>query len=303
MPPSFSSQPQPPSSPGFRPGDSPGPGNNNYTASSDFGHPPSSRVYATPAHSHASYTPAQGSAVRGSSIGATPLPRADLGTKQRSSVRRQRPRGGQLPPVSPADPSLMAPPSSPFSVGGSEARRRRMGGYSPIPPSSAIGATPGRFSGFGSSSTGGGGGGGGGGGDGGGPPGSGVPPSDLPSEAYSQAGSQAGSELEQAVLWGTNIAVREAMRKFRRFLTEFRMEGDLEEESYYMRLLVEIRSTETYNINIDCQNLYNFLPTRRLYEQLVRYPQEIVPIMDLVVHQEYTNLFGQGKNSFWNFTK
>jgi len=23
------------------------------------------------------------------------------------------------------------------------------------------------------------------------------------------------------------------------------------------------------------------------------YPQEIVPIMDLVVHQEYTNLFGQ----------
>ena len=40
------------------------------------------------------------------------------------------------------------------------------------------------------------------------------------------------------------------------------------------------------------QNLWSFLPTRRLYEQLVRYPQEIVPIMDLVVHQEYTNLFG-----------
>jgi DNA replication licensing factor MCM4 len=116
----------------------------------------------------------------------------------------------------------------------------------------------------------------------------------MPSEAYSQAGSQA-SELDQAVGWGTNNAVREAMRKFRRFLTEFRMDGDIEEESYYMRLLVEIRSTETYNINIDCQNLYNFLPTRRLYEQLVRYPQEIVPIMDLVVHQEYTNLFGQGK--------
>ena len=38
--------------------------------------------------------------------------------------------------------------------------------------------------------------------------------------------------------------------------------------------------------------MWSFLPTRRLYEQLVRYPQEIVPIMDLVVHQEYTNLFG-----------
>jgi hypothetical protein len=95
-----------------------------------------------------------------------------------------------------------------------------------------------------------------------------VAPSEGPSEAFSQA----GSELQQAVLWGTNIAVRDAMTKFRRFLTEFRMEGEEdEEEAYYMRLLVEIRSSETYNINIDCQNLYNFPPTRRLYDQLVRY--------------------------------
>ena len=243
QPPSFSSQPNPPSSPGFRPGNSPGPGNTNYGASSEFGgNVPSSRVYATPAHS--SQTPSQGgasSAARsGGLVSATPLPRADLGTKQRSSVRgRSRQRGpGQLSPADANSMHSMAPPSSPFSVAGSEARRRHInnvGGYSPVPPSSNFGATPG--------GNGGNPGGGGGGGGGGGNPGA----SDMPSEAYSQA----GSELEQAVLWGTNIAVREAMRKFRRFLTEFRQDGDDSDESYYMRLLVEIRSSEIYNINID----------------------------------------------------
>ena len=151
QPPSFSSQPNPPSSPGFRPGNSPGPGNTNYGASSEFGgNVPSSRVYATPAHS--SQTPSQGgasSAARsGGLVSATPLPRADLGTKQRSSVRgRSRQRGpGQLSPADANSMHSMAPPSSPFSVAGSEARRRHInnvGGYSPVPPSSNFGATPG----------------------------------------------------------------------------------------------------------------------------------------------------------------
>ena len=65
------------------------------------------------------------------------------------------------------------------------------------------------------------------------------------------------------------------------------------QQPYYMRLLSEIRKTQTYNININCRNLYDFAPTRSLYQQLVRHPQEIVPIMDLVVHQEYTALFGE----------
>ncbi len=47
------------------------------------------------------------------------------------------------------------------------------------------------------------------------------------------------------------------------------------------------------NINIDCQKLYEFPRTRQLYQQLVRYPQEIIPVMDLVVHRTFCVLFGE----------
>jgi hypothetical protein len=310
-----------PPSPGFRPGDSPG-----------------------PSRSHRSFTPLRPSGGSQGALdrGTTPLPRADLGTHQRSSVRRSRPRG-QLPPVSPAHPSLHAsasvgpnsgrgsglpPPSSPMRSPGppssSVIAATPLGGYhgGMHPPSSSFGADH-HNSGLLHNSV--------------------IPPSelDVPSQ-ISQMGNNGNmgggamsegdsafsgsnnSELDTAVLWGTNISVREAMRKFRRFLNEFLTEGQQRrsnhggdddildglnddglggdgaaaaaaaaQQPYYMRLLAEIRDSQTFNINIDCQNLYNFTPTRRLYQQLVRYPQEIVPIMDLVVHQEYTTLFGQ----------
>jgi DNA replication licensing factor MCM4 len=47
------------------------------------------------------------------------------------------------------------------------------------------------------------------------------------------------------------------------------------------------------NINIDCQNMEKFPSTKRLYDQLVKYPQEIIPIMDLVVYEEFTRIFGK----------
>ncbi len=298
-----------PPSPGFRPGDSPG-----------------------PSRSQRSFTPMRPTSSGQSALdrGTTPLPRADLGTHQRSSVRRSRPRG-QLPPVSPAHPSLLAP----ASVGPNSGRGTGLPPSSPVrspgpPSSSVIAATP--LGGYHSGMY---------------PPsssigadhhhnGSVIPPSELDAPSQiSQTGNTGGgamsdgdsafsgstnSELDTAVLWGTNISVRDAMRKFRRFLNEYRTEaqvgrgdnnslneendnlegldgeglgGPAAQQPYYMRLLAEIRESQTYNINIDCKNLYNFVPTRRLYEQLVRYPQEIVPIMDLVVHQEYTTLFGQ----------
>lgn len=118
-------------------------------------------------------------------------------------------------------------------------------------------------------------------------------PDAVPPSEGSTFSSSAGSEQDQAVLWGTNIAVHESMRDFRRFLTEFRLETEpADAEPYYMRLLAEIHESQTFNINIDCKNLHDFPATRRLYEQLERYPAEIIPILDLVVHQEYLNMFG-----------
>ena len=115
-----------PPSPGFRPGDSPG-----------------------PSRSHHSFTPLRpaGSSSSSSSRGAldrgtTPLLRADLGTHQRSSVRRSRPRG-QLPPVSPAHPSLLAPGSVGKNLGRASGVPPSSPMRSPGPPSSSvIAATP-----------------------------------------------------------------------------------------------------------------------------------------------------------------
>ena len=55
----------------------------------------------------------------------------------------------------------------------------------------------------------------------------------------------------------------------------------------YARQLEAIRQTQVYKMNINCQHLAMHPGCRTLYQQLIRYPQEIVPIMDLVVHQEF----------------
>lgn len=50
--------------------------------------------------------------------------------------------------------------------------------------------------------------------------------------------------------------------------------------------LDEIIQTGASNLNIDCKHLRQFRRTQRMYTQLLRYPQEIIPLMDLVVNQE-----------------
>ena len=79
------------------------------------------------------------------------------------------------------------------------------------------------------------------------------------------------------------------MDKIRSFINNFRLKED-DEEPYYMTRLNEIRQSEIYNLNIDCEHLLLFSRnTKKLYDQLVRYPQEIVPLFDLVVFQEFNN--------------
>lgn len=50
-------------------------------------------------------------------------------------------------------------------------------------------------------------------------------------------------------------------------------------ESYLRRM----RVTGEANLNLDCENLRAFPPSRKLYGQLVKYPQEVVPAMDQVL--------------------
>ena len=36
-------------------------------------------------------------------------------------------------------------------------------------------------------------------------------------------------------------------------------------------------------MNLDCKKLASYEPSKRLYQQLIRYPQEIIPLMDHVL--------------------
>jgi DNA replication licensing factor MCM4 len=96
--------------------------------------------------------------------------------------------------------------------------------------------------------------------------------------------------IGQAVIWGTDVSVDDVVTRFKRFITVFTLPdaagSRLDAEPYYMQKLDEIILTNTLNLNIDCQHLRDFGYTRRLYSQLLQYPQEIIPLMDLVVNQE-----------------
>lgn len=62
------------------------------------------------------------------------------------------------------------------------------------------------------------------------------------------------------------------------------MEGELVEpedhELYYVNQLNTIMELGLTNLNLDAKNLLSYPSTRKLYYQLINYPQEIIPIMD-----------------------
>ena len=106
----------------------------------------------------------------------------------------------------------------------------------------------------------------------------------------SHAQQQDSHYATNAVIWGTTVNVEEAMSTFRDFLREYAVDG----EPHYLRVLHQIRESEVMNINIDLENLREFSERcRTFYKQLIYYPQEIIPLMDLVVDGEYKRIFDQ----------
>lgn len=53
---------------------------------------------------------------------------------------------------------------------------------------------------------------------------------------------------------------------------------------------MQIEETEVYVLNLDATNLLVYEPTEKLYHQLIRYPQDLIPIMDEVVTETYNEL-------------
>ncbi len=119
------------------------------------------------------------------------------------------------------------------------------------------------------------------------------------------------------LIWGTTISLQESMNLFREFLKGFKpkyrgryndeMAKQSQEEdggsgivpppnplydgltnvkaneTLYLTYLRTMRITQQSNLNLDALNLLSFPPTKKLYHQLVAYPQEVIPIMDQVL--------------------
>lgn len=108
--------------------------------------------------------------------------------------------------------------------------------------------------------------------------------------------------LAARVIWGTTINTHEAMTSFRNFLNNFTLAhrkrklnepiNDAEDhQPFYPKLLAHLKNTGATSVNLDCRNLKAYNDTHRLHDQLIKYPQEIVPIMDYAITEFYFGLF------------
>ncbi|OBZ81830.1 DNA replication licensing factor MCM4 [Choanephora cucurbitarum] len=107
--------------------------------------------------------------------------------------------------------------------------------------------------------------------------------------------------LSVRLIWGTTVNIHEAMTSFRNFLNHFTLadrkrkhhEPITEEDKrpFYPALLTHVYDTNATSVNLDCRNLMAYSVTRKLYDQLVKYPQEIIPLMDHTITEFYFGLF------------
>ncbi|KAE8231560.1 hypothetical protein CF326_g3420 [Tilletia indica] len=144
----------------------------------------------------------------------------------------------------------------------------------------------------------------------------GAPTSDIGGpERFSQAftfsqveptdGVEANAQAVNRVVWGTHVSISESMQTFRNFLRGFRIkyrwvymrkhgmpipshlsradDGDLLLYESYLR---KMRQTDQTNLNLRLADLEAYPPARRLASLVVKYPQEMIPIMDQVLKDE-----------------
>ncbi|KAK9320565.1 MCM2/3/5 family-domain-containing protein [Lipomyces orientalis] len=108
---------------------------------------------------------------------------------------------------------------------------------------------------------------------------------DVPSDA---------AAVPYRVVWGTNVSLAESTSQFQGFLQGFRRKYRLVqdgivvhpgegEDLVYIDMLREMYQLGVTNLNLDVQDLRAYPPTRSLYYNLIRYPQELIPVMDQAI--------------------
>ncbi|XP_058799343.1 DNA replication licensing factor MCM4-like [Phymastichus coffea] len=102
----------------------------------------------------------------------------------------------------------------------------------------------------------------------------------------------------QLVIWGTDVNVSRVKDQFKRFIQRF-IDPDAENdelpeslnvsEPLYMQKLHEINTLEEPYMNINCAHLQAF--DDDLSKQLICYPQEVIPAMDMAVNEMFFEIY------------
>ncbi|KAJ3562215.1 hypothetical protein NP233_g9712 [Leucocoprinus birnbaumii] len=129
-----------------------------------------------------------------------------------------------------------------------------------------------------------------------------IPPSSTAGPNLSALPVPTSDEPDEIrAIWGTTVNLGDTMKTFRDFLKGFKPKYRLAydrslglptpvqtspepgEVLYYENLLRRMRHTGETNLNVDCRNLQAYPPAKKLYGQLIKYPQEVIPAMDQVL--------------------
>lgn len=123
----------------------------------------------------------------------------------------------------------------------------------------------------------------------------------VPAPSLTAQAVNSEAEVLTRVIWGTNVSLSESISSFTNFMRNFKIKyrvswdrdhgltppalSSLEESErvLYEDYLRTMRVTGHTNLNLDMVNLQAFPPTKKLYTQLIKYPQEIIPVMDQVL--------------------
>lgn len=106
------------------------------------------------------------------------------------------------------------------------------------------------------------------------------------------------SSSNTQVFWGTNINIHEIFNKFRQFLLNFQVKSksspSTNSQKYYYNQILEIKNTRIFYLTIDGSHIHEY--DKLLYWQLVNYPTEMIPIMDAVANNVYSEIFENDNN-------
>lgn len=98
------------------------------------------------------------------------------------------------------------------------------------------------------------------------------------------------------VVWGTDVNVQDTNLKFQDFIQTFvddlqtdETDGMTATEPFYMTRMEEINTLEEPFLNLNCIHLKRF--SQELYDRLVQYPQEVIPIFDVAVNELFRLIF------------